>query len=54
MVFVNLFIGLGLQGFLRDPACWPRLDPELNGGGAVTDFGCYGADLITWILKGIC
>jgi predicted dehydrogenase len=24
-------------------------DPVLNGGGAVTDFGCYGADLITWI-----
>jgi predicted dehydrogenase len=27
-------------------------DPILNGGGAVDDFGCYGADLITWILKG--
>jgi len=27
-------------------------DPVLNGGGAVIDFGCYGADLITWILKG--
>lgn len=27
-------------------------DPVLNGGGAVADFGCYGADLITWILKG--
>ncbi|TFG88929.1 MAG: Gfo/Idh/MocA family oxidoreductase, partial [Candidatus Atribacteria bacterium] len=27
-------------------------DPLLNGGGAVTDFGCYGADLITWIMKG--
>jgi len=27
-------------------------DPVLNGGGALTDFGCYGADLITWILKG--
>lgn len=27
-------------------------DPVMNGGGAVTDFGCYGADLITWILKG--
>jgi len=22
-------------------------DPVLNGGGALTDFGCYGADLIT-------
>lgn len=27
-------------------------DPVLNGGGAVADFGCYGADLITWIMKG--
>lgn len=28
------------------------IDPVLNGGGAVIDFGCYGADLITWIKKG--
>lgn len=27
-------------------------DPVLNGGGAVTDFGCYGANLVTWILNG--
>ncbi|HUA67027.1 MAG TPA: Gfo/Idh/MocA family oxidoreductase [Candidatus Saccharimonadales bacterium] len=27
-------------------------DPALNGGGALTDFGCYGADLITWFMKG--
>jgi predicted dehydrogenase len=27
-------------------------DPVQNGGGAVIDFGCYGADLITWIMKG--
>lgn len=27
-------------------------DPLLNGGGALTDFGCYGADLITWLMKG--
>jgi len=27
-------------------------DPVLNGGGAVMDFGCYGADLLTWIRKG--
>ncbi len=27
-------------------------DPILNGGGAITDFGCYGANLITWLLKG--
>jgi len=27
-------------------------DPELNGGGALTDFGCYGANLITWLMNG--
>jgi predicted dehydrogenase len=27
-------------------------DPEQNGGGALIDFGCYGADLITWLMKG--
>jgi predicted dehydrogenase len=27
-------------------------DPKLNGGGAVMDFGCYGANLATWLLKG--
>jgi predicted dehydrogenase len=26
--------------------------PVLNGGGAVIDFGCYGANLVTWILNG--
>lgn len=27
-------------------------DPELNGGGALIDFGCYGANLMTYLLKG--
>ena len=27
-------------------------DPKLNGAGALFDFGCYGADLATWIMKG--
>jgi predicted dehydrogenase len=27
-------------------------DPELNGGGAIIDFGCYGANLLTWIMEG--
>lgn len=27
-------------------------DPALNGGGALTDFGCYGANLATWLLGG--
>lgn len=27
-------------------------DPVLNGGGALMDFGCYGADLATWLMGG--
>lgn len=27
-------------------------DPQLNGAGALFDFGCYGADLMTWLLDG--
>jgi predicted dehydrogenase len=25
-------------------------DPKLNGAGALFDFGCYGADLMTWLV----
>lgn len=28
------------------------LDPEENGAGALTDFGCYGVNLATWLLAG--
>jgi predicted dehydrogenase len=27
-------------------------DPEQNGNGALYDFGCYGADLVTWLMHG--
>lgn len=27
-------------------------DPEKNGGGALIDFGCYGANLMTWLMNG--
>lgn len=27
-------------------------DPIENGGGAIIDFGCYGANLLTWLHKG--
>lgn len=27
-------------------------DPVLNGGGAIIDFGCYGANLLTWMMNG--
>lgn len=28
------------------------LDPALSGGGAIVDFGCYGANLMTWLMNG--
>ena len=28
------------------------LDPEQNGAGALFDFGCYGANLMTWLTDG--
>ena len=27
-------------------------DPVLNGAGALNDFGCYGANLMTWLMQG--
>ena len=27
-------------------------DPKLNGGGAIIDFGCYGANILTWLMEG--
>ncbi len=27
-------------------------DPKLDGAGALFDFGCYGADLSTWLMQG--
>jgi predicted dehydrogenase len=27
-------------------------DPVKNGGGALRDFGCYGANLMTWLMHG--
>lgn len=27
-------------------------DPVKNGGGALVDFGCYGANLMTWLMEG--
>lgn len=36
----------------REPFLEWLLDPVENGGGAVTDFGCYGANLATWLMNG--
>jgi predicted dehydrogenase len=41
----------------REIGCSPEFldwltDPDANGGGAVVDFGCYGAVLSTWLMNG--
>lgn len=35
---------------VNDPFLSWLVDPELNGGGALTDFGCYGANLMVWLM----
>jgi predicted dehydrogenase len=51
---INIFDG---HGGPVEIGCSPQFlawltDPVLNGGGAVTDFGCYGANLATWLMGG--
>jgi predicted dehydrogenase len=41
-------VAIGVQPEFLD---W-LTDPVRNGGGALMDFGCYGADLMTWLMKG--
>lgn len=41
----------GPNGVNKEFLAW-LTDPIKNGGGALTDFGCYGANLMTWLLKG--
>jgi len=38
-------------GCSKDFTNW-LTDPDLNGGGAIIDFGCYGADLISYFMNG--
>ena len=33
------------------PSFSPDTDPKQNGGGALIDFGCYGANLATWLMR---
>jgi glucose-fructose oxidoreductase len=37
---------------VRPPFLDWLLDPKQNGDGALTDFGCYGPDLMTWLMHG--
>lgn len=41
----------------KEIGCGPEFvgwltDPDQNGGGAIVDFGCYGAVISTWIMNG--
>ncbi len=41
----------------KEIGCQPEFlawltDPEQNGGGALVDFGCYGAVISTWMMNG--
>ena len=41
----------------KEIGCSPQFlqwltDPVTNGAGALNDFGCYGADLMTWLMHG--
>jgi predicted dehydrogenase len=41
----------------KEIGCSPQFlqwltDPAQSGGGALIDFGCYGADLLTWLMGG--
>ncbi len=41
----------------REIGCSPDFlnwltDPDKNGGGALMDFGCYGANLMVWLMNG--
>lgn len=38
-------------GCSRDFLAW-LTDPVKNGGGAIRDFGCYGANLMVWLMQG--
>ena len=38
-------------GCSKDFTNW-LTDPEHNGGGAIIDFGCYGTDLISYLMNG--
>jgi predicted dehydrogenase len=51
---INVYDG---HGGPMEIGCGPEFlewltDPVKNGGGAVIDFGCYGANLSTWLMDG--
>jgi predicted dehydrogenase len=51
MVFHDGHQGPREIGCSEDFLTW-LTDPVLNGAGALNDFGCYGADMMTWMMQG--
>jgi predicted dehydrogenase len=51
MVFHDGHQGPREIGCSEDFLAW-LTDPVLNGAGALNDFGCYGADMMTWMMQG--
>lgn len=51
MVFRHGHKGPREIGCSREFLAW-LTDPDQNGGGAIVDFGCYGAVLATWLMDG--
>lgn len=51
MVFHDGHQGPREIGCSEDFLSW-LTDPLLNGAGALNDFGCYGADMMTWLMQG--
>ncbi len=52
----KMIVHMGHQG-PKEIGCSPDFlkwltDPVKNGGGALIDFGCYGANLMTWLMNG--
>ncbi|PWT95722.1 MAG: oxidoreductase [Bacteroidetes bacterium] len=52
----KMVVHSGHQG-PKEIGCSPEFlswltDPVKNGGGAIIDFGCYGANLMTWLMRG--
>ena len=52
----KMVVHMGHQG-PKEIGCSPDFlawltDPVKNGGGALIDFGCYGANLMTWLMNG--
>ena len=52
MVFHDGHQGPATIGVSPEFLSW-LTDPAKNGGGAIIDFGCYGANIMTWLTAGV-